>query len=405
MALNYNAPIEGDKSSIDMNSNSDQMRSFLHLRKSMTEARRALHFGQLASVENMPKHYGKTMKLYHYIPVLDLRNTNDQGIDASGVAIANGNLYGSSRDIGTIAAALPVLSEEGGRVNRIGFTRVELSGTMKEFGVFYEFTKASLDFDTDDQLRAHLARELVTAAVQMSEAMLQMDLLASAGVVLYAGAATSNATITGEEVGGLPASTVDYADFTRLDQTLTENRTPKRTQIISGSRFVDTRVLPAARIAYTSGAMLPLLRELKNTFDKPALIEVQHYAAAGTLLDSEVGSIGPFRIIEVEEMLHWSGAGAVVSDNPGFRTSVVGGQERYDVYPILVVGDDSFHTIGFQTDGRSQKFNVMTRMPGKEAMGRDEPYGKMGISSLQFWYGFLLRRPERIAIIKTVAPL
>lgn len=51
---------------------------------------------------------------------------NDQGIDANGVSIVDGNLYGSSKDIGTIEGKLPLLTENGGRVDRVGFTRLEL---------------------------------------------------------------------------------------------------------------------------------------------------------------------------------------------------------------------------------------------------------------------------------------
>lgn len=35
------------------------------------------------------KHYGKTIKKYHYVPLLDDRNVNDQGIDATGISTAN----------------------------------------------------------------------------------------------------------------------------------------------------------------------------------------------------------------------------------------------------------------------------------------------------------------------------
>lgn len=35
------------------------------------------------------------------------------------------NLYGSSKDVGTITSRLPLLTEDGGRVNRVGFTHVE----------------------------------------------------------------------------------------------------------------------------------------------------------------------------------------------------------------------------------------------------------------------------------------
>ena len=186
--LNYNAPADGIKSSID-GSNSDQMNTFWWLKNAIIESRKEQYFMPLATVTNMPKHYGKTIKVYEYVPLLDRRNVNDQGIDANGVSIVDGNLYGSSKDIGTIEGKLPLLTENGGRVNRVGFTRLELEGSIHKFGFFYEFTQESMDFDSDDGLKDHLSRELMNGAVQLTEAVLQKDLLAAAGVKLYAGAA------------------------------------------------------------------------------------------------------------------------------------------------------------------------------------------------------------------------
>ena len=59
--LNYNAPIQGSKSSID-GAGSDQMNSFFWLRKSLIESRKEQFFMPLASVTNMPKNFGKTIK-------------------------------------------------------------------------------------------------------------------------------------------------------------------------------------------------------------------------------------------------------------------------------------------------------------------------------------------------------
>ena len=127
----------------------------------------------------------------------------------------------------------------------------------------------------------------------------------------------------------------------------------------------------------------------------------QHYASATKPLTGEIGSIGHFRIIEVPEMQHWAGVGAAVGTNPGYRAT----KGKYDVFPFLVVGDDSFTTIGFQTDGKSAKFSIITKEPGRETADRADPYGKKGFSSLQFWYGFLCKRPERLGLIKCVAPV
>ncbi|MBE0563655.1 MAG: N4-gp56 family major capsid protein [Ochrobactrum anthropi] len=402
--LNYNAPADGVKSSID-GAGTDQMNTFFWLKKAIIEARKEQYFMPLASTVNMPKHYGKTIKVHEYVPLLDARNVNDQGIDASGVTIANGNLYGSSKDVGSITSKLPVLSENGGRVNRVGFTRLSREGSIHKFGFFYEFTQESLDFDSDDGLKDHLARELINGAVQLTEAVLQMDLLSSAGVIQFAGAATSNATVTGEEVGGVPASIVDYADLMRLDQTLTDNRTPKHTKVITGSRLIDTKTLPAARIMYVGSELVPLLKGMKDLFGNQAFIPIQQYGDAGTILNGEIGTIDAFRIIQVPEMLHWAGVGAVVGTNPGFRSTTVNGDERYDVFPMYVSGDDSWSTIGFQTDGKSVKMSILTKMPGNETADRNDPYGETGFSSIKWYYGFLNKRPERQGLIKTVAPV
>ena len=170
--LNYNAPTltpGGTRSDVDL-TGSAQMQTFFWLKKAIIEARKEQYFMPLASTMNMPKHFGKTIKVYEYVPLLDERNVNDMGIDAAGATIVDGNLYGSSKDIGTIASKLPVLSEAGGRVNRVGFTRLQREGSISKFGFFTEFTAEALDFDSDDELMNHLSRELVNGATQITEA-------------------------------------------------------------------------------------------------------------------------------------------------------------------------------------------------------------------------------------------
>ena len=409
--LNYNAPIDGQKSTID-GANSEQMNTFLYLKGAMIEARKEQFFMPLASTIGMPKHFGKTVKVYEYVPLLDDRNVNDQGIDANGVKIANGNLYGSSRDVGTITGKLPALTENGGRVNRVGFTRLMRKGSIHKFGLFTEFTQESLDFDSDAELMKHLSRELLNGAHQMTEAMLQLDLLAAAGTILYSGAATSDDEVTGEVVAAvpgaspeIPASVASYKNLMRLDKILNDNRTPRQTKIISGSRLIDTKTIAAGRVAYIGSDLVSVIRGMTDLFGAPAFIPVQHYADATTLLNGEIGSVDAFRFIVVPEMLKWAGAGAEVTTNPGYQSSTVGGEDRYDVFPILVVGAESFSTIGFQTDGEVFKFTILTKMPGKETADRNDPYGETGFSSIKFYYGFLGKRTERLALIKTVAPI
>jgi len=198
-----------------------------------------------------------------------------------------------------------------------------------------------------------------------------------------------------------PASIVLYEDLMRLDMTLTDNRTPKQTTVITGSRLIDTKTIPAARVMFIGSELVSTVKTMVDPFNNQAFIPVQQYGDAGTILNGEIGTVDAFRIVVVPEMLHWAGEGAAEGTNPGYRAT----SGNYDIYPMLVIGDDSFVTIGFQTDGKSVKFNVITKMPGNETADRNDPYGETGFSSIKWYYGILVKRPERIGLIKTVAPL
>lgn len=80
------------------------------------------------------------------MPLLDDRNMNDQGLDAAGAVYNNGNLYGSSKDIGTISSKLPMVSETGGRVNRVGFTRVTVEGSLEKMGFLNTLKNSGLRY-------------------------------------------------------------------------------------------------------------------------------------------------------------------------------------------------------------------------------------------------------------------
>ena len=490
MTLIYSGGTTANPSSVDASVPNDQLQSFYYLKKAIIQKQKEMYFTPLASVTHLPKHFGKTIKVHEYLPLLDDRNVNDQGLDAAGavgatggwayevkalsltastttatatalVAAINaiggagtasatsntltltklditktvgyataaevatlktqlaaegvadkftivprvGNLYGSSKDIGTITGRLPTLSEVGGKVNRVGFTRITRQATLQRFGFFYEFTDESLDFDSDAGLKDHLARELMNGAIEIYEDVLQKDLLNAAETIVFAGAATSKATISGESGA---TSRVDYQALLKLDQLLTENRTPKQTTVMTGSRNIDTRTIPASRILYIGTELMQTVKGMKDG-SVPVFIGVQHYAGQTTPLPGEIGSIDNFRIILVPEMEHWEGAGANVSSNTdSSRTGVNAANTglAYNVYPMLCVGEDSFTTVGFNgNNGKSGKFNVITKMPGASiAEPYNNPYGTVGFSSIQWFYATLIMRPERIGLIMTTAP-
>lgn len=482
-AAGYNDPVGGSASNVG-----NQIRTDKYEKKALIEARKEQYFMPLSSSINLPKNMGKKIKKYHYLPILDDANINDQGIDAAGAVTAGytdtwtvsggsiqsepghpantmyfvaqkdtvggyttqaaattatkllifnkattavvnggwgvtttetsyttafgtvlstagftvtagtpllqgGNLYGSSKDPGVIIGKMPSLTEHGGRVNRVGNKRIDLEGSIEKQGFFDEYTQESLDFDTDEDLMMHITREMVNAATELTEDRLQIDLLNSAGVVRYAGDATSTATVT-------HADLVSYGDLLRLSIELDQNRTPKQTKMFTGTRMVDTKTVAACRVLYIGSELVPTLKAMVDSFGNAAFIPVQHYAGGGTVMNGEIGTIDNFRIVVVPEMVSYAGAGATGGDG---ESDVYETNGKVDVFPMLCVGSESFSTIGFQTDGQTVKFKITHKKPGEATADRNDPYGETGFMSIKWYYGFLLERPERIAKILTSA--
>jgi len=385
----YNDPANGKPSSAG-----PQLRKAFYMKNALEEAVKEQYFTQLADVTAMPKNHGKVIERYVHIPILDDRNVNDQGIDATGKVIKDGNLYGSSKDVGTITAKMPLLSEVGGRVNRVGMTRKTIKGTFQKYGYFTDYTQESMDFDTEEDLEQQVTREMVKAANEITEDLLQIDLLNAAGVVVYGGSATEDAEVD-------ETALVQYEDFARLSVTLDNNRTPKNTKIISGSRMIDTKTLNAGRVMYVGSEIIQHVRKMKDYHDEPAFISVEKYANGGEILRGEVGAIDQFRLVVVPEMMKWAGKGKAVSDDKAIHTT----DGKADIFPMLVVGSEAFTTIGFQTSGKNTKFVIYHKKPGEANANADDPYGERGFMSIKWYYGFMVLRPERIALIKTALPL
>ena len=80
--MEYGTPVIGV-------TNSDvgpQIRTDYYNKKALVEAAKEMYFGQLANVTAMPKNMGKKIKQFHYLPILDDRNQNEQGLDASEIS-------------------------------------------------------------------------------------------------------------------------------------------------------------------------------------------------------------------------------------------------------------------------------------------------------------------------------
>ena len=397
------------------------------------EARKMRVFSQLGDKLVQPKNYGDKLVKYHELPIIHALNVNDQAIDANGVSLVsgkwyaydsagamtgntagyatkelakaaagatgsiksgNGNLYGGDTDFAVIKGSFPALSEEGGKVNAVGMKRLVLEANVTEFGFHIPFTKKMLDMDTETGLLAKMSMEVGEAQGEIREKQIAVGLLSASEINrVYAGDASTIAQMGAGDVVG-------FTDIRGMEQSLKLARSPKQTKMIDGSTKVGTVVVGAGYAAYVGQELYPVLEDMEHGGVK-VWRPVESYAAAGTIMEGEIGKISATRFIEVEEMPKYAGAGASTTDatdDTGVENMYTSG-DKYDVFPILYVGSDSFGTIGFEGDVA----RVNTIMPTADA--HNDVFGKKGAVAISWYFGMLIYRPERIRQILTAAKL
>lgn len=400
----YNTGKTGSLSTIDKAASNQQIVQRHYNKKAIIDIKDEMILSQMSGTMSQPKNQGKEVVKHRYIPLLSNENSGgaDLGLDSSGTAYANGNLYGSSRGTGFIEGKLPDLGETSERVNKVSFSRKEVKGNIVNRGFFFEWSKDEVNFDSDPMMKQHITTEAIRGANQINEDVLGIELINGAGVNYYAGDATTKATIDEKSIPTIQ-------DLIRLDTELDNNKCPRDTKVITGSRLVDTKTVAGARYMFISpDAKMDFMsiKALNGTDD--AFVPVEQYQAASgnskfiKTIHGEIGKVGPFRLVVHPKMLRYSDASGKAVGKNWTSTSATdpfrNDGTKFEVYPCLVVGSQAFTHIGFEFGaGTAQKFNVVTKTP-EELRSKANPYAKTGMTVVEFWNGVLIERPEWIAV-------
>lgn len=321
-------------------------------------------------------------------------------VGATKVQNGAGSLYMGDADYAIVAGSFPALSEEGGKVNGVNTKSVTVRGKVSEFGMHMTFTQRSIDMDTRTGVLAQKTKALGEAKGDIYEAQVQSDLLAASEI---------NRTFGGDHVSMATLNTtgeLTYADLRAMELELKRLLVPRDTKIISGTDKVDTKVVGKAFYVYVGQELTPMLEDMQHN-SVNVWVPVEAYSAGGAVADGEIGKIGRFRFIEVANMQKYRAAGVADSgladadDVSGYYASVPigGGTEKFDVFPVLFVGSDSFATVGFEGDSSK----IKTAMPKPDAF--NDPFGKNGSMSISWFFGTLIYRAERIMQIAVTAPI
>ena len=334
-----------------------------------------------------------------------------------------GAIIGGEPSYGLTSGNLVPLPETGGVVNLLNSVDKLVSAKVSKFGVGHKYTVTSLKQGSIVRTIAQKVKSVSKAVGELKELQIMTSIIS---------AAAANALLASDDISTTHmsqltfADVVDYSTFEALEQELHKNDVPMDTELHSGSMNVDTHVVEGTFIMYIGRELLPMVRKIVGPDGNIAFRHKASYVKelGRKLLDGEQGSIGAFTICVSNDLLAFRGAGVEVggaadiaygyADDAAYNADTdnkltaarerlrsisteINGVAHYDVFPMVVVGDDSFVTTGFDYNTVSAK-----HIPPAADVYNDM-HAEVGGVSAKWSYGFLAYRPERLRMIQTVA--
>ena len=331
----------------------------------------------------------------------------DTLIAEDGGVTAEGKLIDQTTDSDALKGVGKRIFEGQTHGNRVTIKDTTINAFINQFGEMLEYTE-DVELFNDDNIVARYRRDMGMRANDIDEDLNQYTMLQTPNK-MFSGTATSLETMgTGIGAGTPDATTgenaveesfkINYKLLQKVVQRLGQYKVPKVTQMVTGSVKIDTKTVPPCYVAIVGDQVKTDILNVTRgkTYEKNFAFDgVEKYASAGTAFDGEFGRIGEVRFIHAPNMLVEAGKGAEVDENyVGSLSRSTNG--KFDVFPILFIGEDSFAKIMLQ----GKNITFASEAP-KPRFG--DPYGKRGFFSYKFWYGSIILRPERLLRLNVLA--
>jgi N4-gp56 family major capsid protein len=350
-------------------------------------------YGQFADRRSMPLKMGKTFKVSKWLHIYD-RQLDPAGQVGGTNSEFAAKGYITARNITDVSAGMPTLSEGSGPANKVSIKKVTIETNFSRYGEMLDYTD-EVDMFSEDMVQIQYREELGHLANMRAEDLTQLDLL-STTTIQYVGSATAIAEVgqdtTAADGSDDKDSMISYDMIRKITRRLVRNRAEKNTTVVTGDTKVDTRTVNKAFYAVIGPEIkydLDNLTRGTGNAEEFAYIPAYKYAAAASLAEGEVGSMGDVRFIESESALVYAAQGAAVP------TSYVGDLSNdgtnFDVFPVLFPTKGSFAIVGLKGQGKI-KFN--SQSPGKIELSN--PFATQGFFSYNMWYAGIILREERL---------
>lgn len=394
-------------------------------------------FGQFVSQRTMPSHSGKTFKINVFYNIYDrMPWTDNTWNDETVKKVWSDNFakYGflSSRDIAEASSTLygaagsdtPAVNNgaNGIRIiegqlsgNKISPRFSAIEAKLERFGEMIDYTDELATFGEPGMIIWY-HQQLGECVNHRREDLHQYHMLSTPNQ-MFSGAASTMAELgAGIGTGAVDTITkrnaveedykINYTLIQKIKQKLVRYRVPQHKSIIAAGSGQKTQPIQASWVAIVGP-------EIKNDLENVtrgatvytedfAFVPVSQYASQQSVMDNEIGQINGIRFVYAERMFCYRGQGAAV--DAGYTgklsyTGTLGTDAKFDVFPILIPGADSFATISL--NGKNGAVEFFSKSPSQN--DSIDIFGSIGYYSYKMYYAGLITRPERLLRVNVLA--
>jgi len=257
----------------------------------------------------------------------------------------------------------------------------DITAVVIQLGCLYGFSDKVADLYEDDISDA-LKTQVADRITFVREMEIYSKVRASTNR-FFGGTGTTLATVNGKLTAKL---------LRRAARSLFLNHAKKPTSILAPTPNIGTKAIEAAYLAFCSG---DIEADLRDTTAFPTYTPVAAYGSRKPVHENEMGSFENFRFIASPELVAFQNGGVAIASSPNCVTT---GGTVIDVYPIIVVSQESFGTIGLRG---SKAFDLSVIPVGNKDSA--DPLGQRGYVGAKFYAVTTLLNQQWLAVLLVAA--
>lgn len=312
---------------------------------------------QLAGVQKqMPKNVSDTVLYRRWVPYNASAGNPNVLIQSGGATVETD----ASNRVATHLTAN--LLTEGTTPTPDSLVAQDITVVLKQYGCLYSFTDQVADL-YEDEISDAMKTQVAERMALVRELELYSKVRASTNR-FYGGAGTTLATVDGKLTAKM---------LRKIARSLMLNHAKKPTTILDASPKIGTRPIEASFLVFCSS---DIDADLRDTTAFPGYTPVAAYGSRKPIHENEIGSFEQFRFIASAELVPFQNAGALVGATACLST----GGTNIDVYPIIVVGQESYGTVALRG---SKAFDLSVIPVGNKDSA--DPLGQRGYCGAKFY--------------------